>query len=480
MAKDTSLKRRLSAHDSVFLYWEHPEQPFHVAEVMVYEGRFNAADLVKMIEARIHLLPRYRQRLVFAPLGIVHPSWADDPDFEVSHHVDELELPAPGDDRVLARLTGELFGELLDRRRPLWQATVMHGHSGGGTIVFLKLHHAMVDGVSSIDLIEILHETDPATGPPDPPEEQWRPGPLPGPLSVLANGVADAGAGLRDVVSLLKPNAALDLARRLRVLARTLTNTAPMALLPPPPTPFNRPISPSREIAWIEFPLDEVASVRKRLGATVNDMVLAILSGALGRYMRRHGYETEGVVLRAMCPVSVRRADQHGAMGNLVSMVVAPLHVGVADPVQRLRAGREAMQRLKEEDQAGGIHDLIALAERLPAPLFAAPWRFGPRGRWSQNIVSTNVRGPSAPLFLDGHELRHWYPFAVQWHDLGFVLCTLSYREHLTLGLVADPTVAPDVWDAVDDMNASYEELKAASTTLRRRPRQREGQGMAR
>jgi hypothetical protein len=324
-----ALKRKLSAHDSLFLYWEHPEQPFHVAEVMVYEGRFSAADLIRMIEARIHLLQRCRQRVRFTPLGLTHPSWVEDPDFAVRNHVDELELPAPGDDRVLSRVTGELFAELLDCRRPLWKATVLHGHQSGGTVVFLKLHHAMVDGVSSIELVETLHDSAPA-------------------------------AARRRAPQAPSPERSRSLALapwRLAKAGWTLAQAVPAALLPALATPFNRPISTAREIAWVELPRDEVDSLRKRLGATVNDLVLA------------------------------------------------------------------------------------------------------------QNIVSTNVPGPRTPLFLDGHELLHWYPFAVQWHDLGFVLCTLSYREHLTLGLVADPTVAPDVWEAVDDLRASYEELREAAAS---------------
>src|SRR3989454_1228085 len=137
---------RLSAHDSVFLSWERPEQPMHVAECMVYDGHITAADIAGMLRDRMHLLPRYRQKIVPAPLGIAHPTWEDDPDFDVANHVDEQELPAPGDDRVLSQLGGALFCELLDRRRPLWKATVLQGHESGGTIVFLKLHHSMVDG----------------------------------------------------------------------------------------------------------------------------------------------------------------------------------------------------------------------------------------------------------------------------------------------------------------------------------------------
>src|SRR5882724_3716334 len=155
----SSPPQRLSAHDSVFLSWERPEQPMHVAECMVYDGHITAADIVRMIGERMHLLPRYRQKIVPAPFGIAHPTWEDDPDFDVANHVDEQTLPAPGDDRVLSRVCGELYCRLLERDRPLWHLTVLHGHAGGGTVIFLKLHHSMVDGVSSVELIEVLHAT---------------------------------------------------------------------------------------------------------------------------------------------------------------------------------------------------------------------------------------------------------------------------------------------------------------------------------
>jgi hypothetical protein len=164
-----------------------------------------------------------------------------------------------------------------------------------------------------------------------------------------------------------------------------------------------------------------------------------------------------------MCPVSMRRADQHGALGNLISMMIVPLDIGITDPLERLRSVRDAIERLKSADQAGGLYDIASLIKALPAPVFAAPWRFGPRKYWPHNITSTNVAGPRTPLYLGPHELLHWYPFGVQWNDNALFLCTLSYREYLILGLVADPTIVTDIWEANDDLLASYEEIAAAA-----------------
>jgi WS/DGAT/MGAT family acyltransferase len=461
---DTALTHRLSAHDSVFLYWEHPEQPMHVAECLLYDGRFSAAELKRMLAERLHLLPRYRQRVAFTPLGLAHPTWEDDPDFDLDNHVEEQQLPAPGDDRVLSRVGGEHFCELLDRRHPLWKATVLHGHASGGTVVFLKLHHSMVDGVSSIDLLEVLHATEPDAPAPPPPGKAWRPAPMPDSMTLLRAGLGDQLSSLSARVraatgALTQPRRRL---KQLGVLSRTVLSATPTALRPRPRTPFNRPISAAREFAWVELPFDDVTEVRKELGATINDMVLTMLGGALGRYMRRHGFETDGVTLRVMCPVSMRRSDQHGALGNLISMVIVPVDVGTTDPLERLRDVRAQMEKLKADDQAGGLYDLAATVRALPAPLFALPWRHAPRNYWPHNITSTNVRGPSTPLYLGPHELLHWYPVGVQWHDNALFLCTLSYREYLTLGLVADPNVVPDLWEANEDLRMAYDELAAA------------------
>jgi diacylglycerol O-acyltransferase / wax synthase len=460
-----SLTRRLSAHDSLFLYWEHPEQPMHVAECLVYDGRFTAAELKRMLAERLHLLPRYRQKVVFTPFGLAHPTWEDDPDFDLDNHVEERQLPAPADDRVLSKVGGELFCELLDRRHPLWKATVLQGHASGGTVVFLKLHHSMVDGVSSIDLLEVLHASAPDAPAPSRPSDGWLPAPIPRSSALVRTGLGDQlaslTAGMRaGARALTRPRARL---RQLEVIGRTALSTMPLVLRPRPSTPFNSPISASREFAWLELPFEEMTTVRKQLGATVNDIVLATLGGGLARYMRRHGYDTDGVTLRVLCPVSMRRTDQHGALGNLVSMVSVGIDAGTTDPLERLAGVRTEMEALKADDQAGGLYDIAAVVKALPAPLFALPWRHLPRTYWPHNITSTNVAGPRTPLFLAEHELLHWYPVGVQWTDNALFLCALSYREYLVLGLVADPNVVPDVWEANEDLRAAYEELREAA-----------------
>jgi WS/DGAT/MGAT family acyltransferase len=458
--------KRLSAHDSIFLYWEREEQPFHVCECMVYSGKVTAADMVRMLDERMHLLPRYRQRVVFTPLSLSHPTWEDDPEFDLTRHVVEATLPSPGDDRMLSAFCGKLFCELIDREHPLWHMTVIHGHESGNTVVFLKLHHAMVDGVSSVELIEVLHDTQPSNNPPPAADDAWAPAPLPPQADLVRSAIADQTDvmldALRDMSAFLRPGGMAKLGKRLKLLADASVDSAQLMLTPPPKTPFNKVISANRDFCWLELPIAEVHAVRKARGATVNDLVLAILAGGLGRYMRRESYATEGVELRCMCPVSVRTEDQSGTFGNQISMVAVPLHVGVEEGEARLEAEKRSMRELKDRGQASGFHELIAASKYYSPAWWKMLWEKWPMGYFPFNIVSTNVPGPREPLYLGTHELLHWYPFGVNWTTSGLFLCTLSYRENLVLGLVADPEVVKDVWEVNEDLRASYEEIKAA------------------
>ncbi|MCW2850024.1 MAG: Diacylglycerol O-acyltransferase, partial [Marmoricola sp.] len=392
--------QRLSSHDALFLHWEHPWQPMHVGETLVYDGEFTADDMVAMLEARMASLPRYRQRVVFPPFGISHPTWEDDPDFDVRNHVDERWLPPEAGDADLSTFLGTIFMELIDRSHPLWHMTIVHGHDSGNTIAFLKLHHSMVDGVSSIEVIEVLHS-------PAPPASSDVTEALP-PRSrgvLLREAVADElDRGLEAVgiaVKLLREGRVSELVQRGGVIGRTLRDIAPMLVSRPPGTPFNAPITPRREVAWLNLPMEEVHQVRRKLGATVNDLVLTVLAGALGAQMERGGFATDGEPLRCMVPWSVRQASQAGSLGNAVSMVVAPLFVDEDDPRDRLTAQQTAMADLRGKEQAVGIHELIAVGEWVPAPLYALIWKHWPRRYFPFNFVSSNVRGPAEPLFLD-------------------------------------------------------------------------------
>jgi diacylglycerol O-acyltransferase len=393
-----ALNHRLTTLDATFLYTEKPVQPMHVGGSMLYEGHLSLDVLVRALECRLHLLPRYRQKVVFPPFAAAHPTWEDDPAFDIRHHVTQVTLPAPGDDRALSEVGGAAFAGMLDRDHPLWKLIVVHGRADGNTAVIWKVHHAMIDGVSGVDLTMVLHDLKPDAAPPEPPATPWQPRPLPDPLTLLQNAVRDrvtevAQSVTDDVFRLLRPT---ELETRIRQLAGVL------------------------------------------------------------------GQPTEGVEIRAMCPVSMRRPDERGALGNLVSMIFAPLYVGVLAPVERLAAERAAMTRLKDQDQAGGLYEMTHLMDRMAPAVQAVAGQLN-MPNTLLNTVSTNVPGPQIPLYLSGHRLVGWCPLIPLANEVGLVNAILTYDQRLTIGVTVDPKLVPDVWLYVECLKASFAELLQAA-----------------
>jgi diacylglycerol O-acyltransferase len=459
-----ALNHRLTTLDATFLYTEKPTQPMHVGGSMVYEGRLSRDVLVQALESRLHLLPRYRQKVVFPPFAMAHPTWEDDPAFDIRNHVAEVTLPPPGDERALSEMGGRAFAGMLDRDHPLWQLIVVHGRADGNTAVVWKVHHAMIDGVSGVDLTMVLHDLKPDAPPPGPPSAPWQPRPLPDPLTLLQDAVKDrltevAQALTDDAFRLLRPT---ELDARLRQLAGAVGSSAPSLLRPAPRAPFNGPISAERRFGWAEFPFGEFRRAKSVLGGTVNDAVLTVIAGGMGRYLRALGLPTEELEIRAMCPVSMRRPDERGALGNLVSMIFAPLHVGVLDPVKRLAAERDAMTRLKEQDQAGGLYEMTHLMDRVPPAVQAVAGQLTVPNTLL-NTVSTNVPGPQIPLYLSGHRLIGWCPLIPLANEVGLVNAILTYDQRLTIGVTVDPQLVPDVWLYVECLKASFAELLQAA-----------------
>jgi len=438
---------------------------------MVYEGHLGADELTRIILARLHQLPRYRQKVVAPPFLLAHPTWEDDPDFDIRRHIEEMTLPPPGDDRVLSQVGGQVYAGMLDRERPLWKLIVLQGHRDGNTAVIWKIHHAMVDGVSGVDLTMVIHDLKADAEPPPPPASAWQPRPLPDPIALLQDAVRDrlteaAAMWTDDAFQMLRPAQAR---ARTDQLMSSLSRTMPSVLRPAPRLPFNGPLSPERHFVWVELPFGEVRFIRSALGGTVNDVVLAVIAGGLGRYLRAHGYRTEGVEARAMCPVSMRRPEERGALGNLVSMMFAPLYVGILDPRERLAAERAAMERLKSEDQAGGLYSMAQMMNRVPAGLAAVAGQLTVPNT-VLNTVSTNVPGPQIPLYLGGRKLIAWYPLGLLASDIGLFNAILSYNQTLTIGATVDPKLVPDAWSYAECLKESFDEVLAAARGAAKAP----------
>jgi WS/DGAT/MGAT family acyltransferase len=441
-----NLTRRMSAEDAWFLYFEKPDAPLHIGSVAIYEGEVPFEKFYASMDARMHLIPRYRQRAVIPPFFAGHPTWEDDPNFSLDRHLRLIELPKPGTREQLLQASCDVFATMLPRDRPLWDMTIIHGLEGGKTAFVSRVHHCLVDGVSGIELLLAVLDLVPNPEPTPPPAEPWQPRALPQPATAWADAVFEQwNDNLRALTewqqNLLDPRAQM---RQANEFARALQTTLPAAMRQPAKTPWNKPISGKRAVAWTSMSFAEVRGIRGKIGGTVNDVMLTIIGGALGRYLREKSISTEGMKLRLMIPVNVRKEDEKGALGNRVSMMLPEIPAGIADPVARLNAVREEMERLKSRNQANAFESLTHLATNAPAVFHALAGMGGvPPG--GANLVCTNVPGPMIPLYCVGHRLLEHYPMVPLAGDLGIGVGITSFDKNLFLGVMSDPEIIPDV-----------------------------------
>lgn len=456
---------RLTGLDSSFLHLERDTAHMHVAGCAVFDGPPPThEELLEEIEARLHLVPRYRQRLAFVPLQQGRPVWVDDPHFKVSFHVRHTALPRPGGEEELKRLVGRVFSQPLDRTRPLWEIWLVEGLADGRFALLSKTHHALVDGISGVDIATVLFDASPDPMPVAPPDHEWVPRPLPSSAELLADALLERATvpgeiarGLR--ATLRGPRA---VAGKLGVALAGLGAMAWSGLQAAPPSPFNVRIGPHRRFTWVRGDLAQFKAIKNSLGGTVNDVVLAVVAGGLGSYMRLHGHPTEDVVLRAMVPVSVRADIERGALGNRVAAMWAPLPVGVGDPVARLHTISAAMREVKASGQAVGAEVLTALSGFAPPTIMAQAARLQARQRLF-NLVVTNVPGPQQPLYVLGRKLRALYPMVPLAENTALGIAIMSYNGQLNFGLTADFDALEDVDTLADELYSAIEELAAAA-----------------
>jgi WS/DGAT/MGAT family acyltransferase len=458
---------RLTGLDSAFLHLEDGGSAhMHVASVMVFEGKApKYEDFVEHILSRLHLVPRYRQRLAFVPLGQGRPVWTDDPHFNPRYHIRHTGLPRPEDDAELKQLAGRVFSQRLDRSKPLWELWLVAHMAGERFAVIAKTHHALVDGISGVDITTVLFDVSPEpAGTPRPPVP-WVARPLPGPAKLLADALverstapAEMARGARAIMR--RPRRAL--ARAREAIAGVGATTLAGLGAPAPPSPLNVDITSHRRYTWVNADLALFKAIKNSLGGTLNDVVLAAVSLALGRHMRVQGYDTEGLVLKAMVPVSVRadvdRNAHPPALGNRVAAMWAPLPVGVVDPVECLAEVRLEMSDLKQSGQAVGAEVLTNLAGFAPPTILSQAARLQARQRFF-NLVVTNVPGPQFPLYLLGRRLQALYPVVPLARRQALGIAVMSYDGRLGFGLLAD-------YDALPELETIARELERAIAAL--------------
>jgi diacylglycerol O-acyltransferase len=450
----------MSAADAGFLYLERSHALLHIGLIAVVDGSVSAPDVVRRIEARLHRLPRYRQRAVPVPLGVGHPSWEDDPGFDVRNHVHLWALSSGGGEPALLDTCARLFAQPLDRGRPLWEVHVLEGLEGGRTAVLQKVHHCMVDGVSGARLLEeLLDRTRHVIERPPP----LAPG-APPPSRTLRLGRA-LGDGLRRQLAVTSATlGALGRPRRARESARRLLDGAWSALRlltdEIPELPWNAPLGPRRRLAVTRLPLAGVRRIRASRGGTVNDVVLCVLAGGLHRYLRGMGVDTARLEPTALVPVSLRSTEEAGTMGNRISAMLVPLAADIAEEPPRLAATRAITQRLRAGGAWTGIDALLELLDGLPPGLVALAGRSLGTHRIA-NVVATNVRGPAEERWLCGERVEALYPLVPIADGIGLGLAVFSYDGWLQVGLNADAGLVPDLDKLRQGIEESFARLLA-------------------
>jgi diacylglycerol O-acyltransferase / wax synthase len=456
---------RLSSLDASFLHLERPEYPMHVGAVSVLEGapffdadgRFRISEVRDLVLSRLPLMPRFRRRLMSVPYEQGRPIWVDDDRFDITYHVRHTALPRPGSWEQLVALTTRIQEGLLDRKRPLWEIWLVEGVEGGNVALLQKTHHALIDGVSGVDVATLLLDLQPEYTAPV--VAEWTAEPAPSAsqllLDTLHERVTEPAEIVRSIRSMFRgPRRALERARETAQSMSTMVTRDAIA----PRTSLNALTGRHRRLAVVRIPLSDVKEIRSGLGGTVNDVVLAGVSGGLRRLFLHRADDTEDLQLRVLCPVSVRSDDQRGSLGNKVSAMFVNLPVDNRPAVERLEAISVQTADLKERRQAVGAEMLLGMTEYVAPTLMSLAARVVHRQPFF-NLIVTNVPGPQQPLYLMGARLLEAFPIVPLTRNLSVVVGILSYDGMLHFGLWGDRDAAADIEVLGSGIDDAFTEL---------------------
>ncbi|TDC62981.1 wax ester/triacylglycerol synthase family O-acyltransferase [Actinomadura sp. GC306] len=474
---------QLTTVDATFLNAEGGNTHAHIAGLGIVDatscpgGGLTVPAVAELVRARAHLAARpLRQRLVQVPFGLDRPYWEDDPDFDPARHIFEIGLPAPGTDRQLADIVGMLHEQPLDRSRPLWELVLIQGLAGGRTAVYVKVHHAAIDGVMAAETLAALLDLSPE--PRDLPADESAPVRAPGTAEMLGTGLLKTALHpVRSALAVARsaphfaeipgvaaiPGAGAVSSVVQGALRRPAVPRAPR--MSAPPTPFNEPIGRRRAVACGELPLDEIKQIRRGLGGSVNDVVMALCATALRKWLDKRGDLPDSPLVAAV-PVSLRRSGAAAEPGNQVSVMTTPLATHVPDPADRYTAVRRDMDVAKRRfvgSSGSWVRDMSGL---LPAPIAGAVTRFALQAAPSLalrpvNLMISNVPGPQFPLYLCGARVLGYYPISVVTDVSGGLNITVfSYDGKVDVGIVACRDLVPDPSEIVDHLVDALDELK--------------------
>jgi diacylglycerol O-acyltransferase len=457
---------RLTPVDASFLHQEGPTSHMHVGGLTIVEGPPPAMEeFLEQIRRRLHLVPRYRHKLAHTALDSGRPVWIDDPSFNLEFHVRHTALPTPGGWEQLCALTARIFSQQLDRSKPLWEMWLIEGLKDDRFALISKTHHSLIDGIAGIDLATVLFDLSPTPPPLRSSGRAWQPHSEPGTAELVATGLRGAlRAGIELVEAALDALAHPDHAlARAREAAEGIGEIVWAGLNPAPETPLNVPIGPHRRFVGVDSQLEDFKGVKNAFGGTVNDVVLAVVAGALRSFLISRGVRTEGMELRALVPVSVRAEAEHHQGGNRIVVMRGPLPVYIADPVQRLQFVSNAMDGLKESKQALGAEVIAGVQNFAPPTILAQASRLNFSTRLF-NLLVTNVPGPQFPLYVLGREMLEAYPVAFLPENHGLAIAIMSYNGQMNFGLLGDFDSLPDI----DSIGESIAEELATLVSLAR------------
>jgi diacylglycerol O-acyltransferase len=453
---------RLSIADAAFLWQEERSTHAHIGWVMIAEGSPPAyADLLEHVRARLHLVPRYRQKLAFPPLQLALPLWIDDPRFNLEYHVRHTALPTPGSWDQLRALVGRIFSQGLDRSKPLWELWLVQGLRDNRFAVINKVHRALVDGIGGVDITAVLFDTSPQPAPVPPARQPWVPRPEPSPAELVTAGIRDLVAGPIEAARqawqrLDDPDATIAAARE---VVQGLRELGAAYVRPPSPTPLNVPVGTHRRVYWTRCRLADYKRIKATCGGTIDEVYLAVVSGALAAWLKRRGIRPRRLRLRADFRISLRDPSTGGSR---IVEYLAPLPIGASDPLRRLDLARRLFTELKRSHQTLGARAIAVLQDFTPPLLLSRVSRLTFSSRLF-NLIAAHVPGPHLPLYLLGHKVVQVGPIGFLVERCALMITLVNYDDMLALGLVADADAVPDLDDLGHDINAAFTELLEAA-----------------
>jgi WS/DGAT/MGAT family acyltransferase len=460
---------RLTSLDASFLYLETPAMHMHVAGVSVFDPRDDGPltfdDVQRVVEARLHLAPRLRQRVMRVPLGLARPLWVDDDRFDLDFHVRRAAIPSPGGRFQLERAVGRVLSRPLDPSKPLWELYVFEGLAERRTAVLMKLHHALADGIAGMTIASALFDLAPDQPIGEPPSTPWTAASPPGRDDLLREAAQDLVLHPLEAIG----HAVGAPARTFHQVGEMISGVRDVVDMGAPPAgPFDTEIGPARRFAMAETSFERVREIKRALGGTVNDVVLAAVASGLHDLLEHRGERTKGRTLRVMVPVSVRSKAQQGEVGNRVAPAFVDVPIGPMRARTRQRRVRRATVELKESSMAVSADSIIGLGAYAPPALHAMAARLASRGRWF-NLVVSNVPAPQVPLYLAGAPLVANYPAMPLGERSGLSVACTSLAGTMAFGLNADWDSLPDVEVLARGIETGIDEMEKAAADSRAR-----------